>query len=256
MRILENLKGKASLWCRYQDGEDERLLGQAIKGIPRERLVIASKTDKRDGKSARAELEQSLESLGVDYLDIIHIHFLNTAGERDEALGPGGAFEALEQARTEGKVRFIGVTGHDWDQVAKAVATGKFDTVLCWYNCALRQAESTVFEEAQKHNTGVVIMNASARGGAGGTGLAGTVVKDLSTTAGAPAQEQFYRYVLSHPAVSSSVMGLRDIKEFKHVARAIAERDTLTAAEKLEMEQYGAARLAATVAAVTETPRL
>ena len=94
---------------------------------------------------------------------------MNTAGERDKALGPGGAYEALEQARAEGKGRFIGVTGHDWEQVAKAVATGKFDTVLCWYNCALRQAESTVFEEAQKHNTGVVIMNASARGGAGGT---------------------------------------------------------------------------------------
>ena len=94
--------------------------------------MIASKTDKRDGPSARAELDQSLESLGVEYLDIIHIHFLNTEEERIEALGPGGAYEALEQAREEGLVRFIGVTGHDWDEVAKAVATGKFDTVLCW----------------------------------------------------------------------------------------------------------------------------
>jgi aryl-alcohol dehydrogenase-like predicted oxidoreductase len=184
----------------YGDGEDEKLLGQAIKGIPRDELVIASKTDKRDGPSARAELDQSLESLGIEYLDIIHIHFLNTVEEREQALGPGGAYEALEQARAEGKVRFIGVTGHDWEQVAKAVATGKFDTVLCWYNCALRQAESTVFEAAQEHNTGVVIMNASARGGAGGDGPAGTVVKELSTSETAPAQEQFYRYVLSHPA--------------------------------------------------------
>jgi len=176
------------------------LLGQAIKGIPRDQLVIATKTDKRDGKSARAELDQSLESLGIEYVDIIHIHYLNTAAEREQALGPGGAYEALEQARDAGKVRFIGVTGHDWEQVAKAVATGKFDTVLCWYNCALRQAETTVFEEAQKHNTGVVVMNASARGGAGGTGPAGTVVAELSTSDGAPPQEQFYRYVLSHPA--------------------------------------------------------
>ena len=185
---------------RYQGGEDEKLLGQAIKGIPRDQLVIATKTDKRDGKSARAELDQSLESLGIEYVDIIHIHYLNTAAEREQALGPGGAYEALEQARDAGKVRFIGVTGHDWEQVAKAVATGKFDTVLCWNNCALRQAETTVFEEAQKHNTGVVIMNASARGGAGGTGPAGTVVAELSTSDGAPPQEQFYRYVLSHPA--------------------------------------------------------
>ena len=119
-------------------------------------------------------------------------------GERRAELFP--VAEALEQARSEGKVRFIGVTGHDWEQVAEAVATGKFDTVLCWYNCALRQAESTVFEEAQKHNTGVVIMNASARGGAGGNGPPGTVVKELSSSDDAPPQEQFYRYVLSHPA--------------------------------------------------------
>ena len=67
----------------------------------------------------------------------------------------------MSAARDEGKVRFIGVTGHDWVEVAKAVATGLFDTVLCWYNCALREAELTVFVEAAKHNTGVVIMNAS-----------------------------------------------------------------------------------------------
>ena len=76
-------------------------------------------------------------------------------------MGPGGAYEAMVAARDEGKVRFIGVTGHDWVEVAKAVATGLFDTVLCWYNCALREAELTVFVEAAKHNTGVVIMNAS-----------------------------------------------------------------------------------------------
>ena len=94
------------------------------------------------------------------------------------------------------------------------------------------------------------------RGGAGGAGPAGTVVKDLSTTDDAPPQEQFYRYVLSHPAVSAAVMGLRDIDEFKHVVSAISERDTLTATEKLEMEQHGAARLAATVADEAEAPRL
>eukprot|EP01043_Picozoa_sp_COSAG02_P022815 COSAG02_NODE_1197_length_13932_cov_42.811176_5_plen_84_part_00 len=57
-------------------------------------------------------------------------------------------------------------------------------------------------------------------------------------------------------AVSASVMGLRDIDEFKHVLSAISERDTLTATEKLEMEKHGAARLAATVAAEAEVPRL
>ena len=56
--------------------------------------------------------------------------------------------------------------------------------------------------------------------------------------------------------VSASIVGLRDIDEFKCVVDAISERDTLTAAEKIEMEQHGAMRLAATVAAETEAARL
>ena len=99
--------------------------------------------------------------------------------------GPGGALEALEAAREEGLIQNIGVTGHVWPLVAKAVATGRFDTVLCWYNCAMDDAESTVFPEAAKHNTGVVIMNASARGGAS------AFVKDLSTADGAPVRKPF-----------------------------------------------------------------
>jgi predicted aldo/keto reductase-like oxidoreductase len=70
-------------------------------------------------------------------------------------------------------------------------------------------AETTVFPEAAKHNTGVVIMNASARGGAS------TFVKDLSTAKGAPPEEDFYRYVLSRPEVHVSVKGLRDISRLK-----------------------------------------
>ena len=46
-------------------------------------------------------------------------------------------------------MRFIGVTGHDWVQVEQAVRTGHFDTVLCWYNCAMKEPEETVFPAAQ-----------------------------------------------------------------------------------------------------------
>ena len=56
--------------------------------------------------------------------------------EQEQALGPGGALEAAVKAREEGLVRCIGVTGHDWVEVGKAVSTGLFDTVLCWYNAA------------------------------------------------------------------------------------------------------------------------
>ena len=106
-------------------------------------------------------MQTSLRALKTDYLDIFQLHHLNTEEERNQALAPGGALEAAQQAREEGLVRFIGVTGHDWVQVEQAVRTGHFDTVLCWYNCAMKEPEETVFPAAQASNTGVVIMNAS-----------------------------------------------------------------------------------------------
>ena len=143
----------------YRDGDDERVIGNAIQGR-RHELTLATKTAQRDANGARQDLETSLRLLGTDYIDIYQLHHLNTKEERDRALGADGALEAVQKAREEGLIRFIGVTGHDWEQIGQAVATGFFDTVLCWYNCAMKEPESTVFPAARKHNTGVVIMNA------------------------------------------------------------------------------------------------
>ena len=149
----------------------------------------------------------------------------------ERGLGPGGALEAVQQAREEGLVRFIGVTGHDWPQIAQAVLTGHFDTVLCWYNCALREAEETVIPAAQAHNTGVVIMNASRN-------------EKLLKAPNAPDPVQFYRYVLSNDAVATTIMGLRNVDLFEEVAAGLSERVQITQQEKSELEAYGAERRA------------
>jgi len=209
----------------YRDGEDEKVIGQAIQGR-RHELIIATKTQERSADGARRDLETSLRSLGTDYIDIYQIHHLNTQPERDQALGPGGAIETVQKAQEEGLVRFIGVTGHDWVQIQQAVATGLFDTVLCWYNCAMKEPEDTVFPEARNHNTGVVIMNASRN-------------DKLFDGPNAPAPEQFYRYVLSHDAVNLTIMGLRDVERFSRIANALSERETLTSPEKVNIEAYG-----------------
>jgi aryl-alcohol dehydrogenase-like predicted oxidoreductase len=216
----------------YRGGEDEKVIGQAIKGR-RDDLILATKTAQRDAKGACADLETSLRLLNTDCIDIYQIHHLNTQAEREQALGPGGAMEAVQKAREKGLVRFIGVTGHDWAQVQKAVATGLFDTVLCWYNCAMKEPEETVFPEAKSHNTGVVIMNASRNDAI-----------NLVGGPNAPPPEQFYRYVLSHEAVHVTIMGLRDVPRFGQIAAALSERVALTQPEKAELEAYGAERRA------------
>ena len=209
----------------YRDGEDEKVIGEAIRGR-RDALILATKTGQRDAEGARRDLETSLRLLGTDYVDLYQLHHLNTQDERERALGPGGALEAVQKAREEGLVRFIGVTGHDWVQVQQAVATGLFDTVLCWYNCAMKEPEETVFPEAQARNMGVVIMNASRN-------------DKLFGGPGAPSPEQFYRYVLGHEAVHVTVMGLRDVDLFCRIASALSERAVLTPQEKADIEVYG-----------------
>jgi aryl-alcohol dehydrogenase-like predicted oxidoreductase len=78
----------------------------------RDRFFVATKTGERTAEGARASVERSRERLGVDQLDLIQLHNLVDEREWQVALGPGGALEALVQARERGHVRFIGVTGH------------------------------------------------------------------------------------------------------------------------------------------------
>jgi aryl-alcohol dehydrogenase-like predicted oxidoreductase len=78
----------------------------------RDSVFLATKTGERAGGAARAELERSLTRLGVDHVDLVQLHNLVEPDEWDVAHGPGGAVEALVQAREEGLTRHIGVTGH------------------------------------------------------------------------------------------------------------------------------------------------
>jgi len=209
----------------YQDGKDEELVGQAIAGR-RHELILATKAMKRDAAGARQELETSLKLLGTDYVDIWHLHYLNSQVEREQVMAPGGALEAMLKAREQGLVRFIGITGHNWVEVGQAAATGIFDTVLCWYNCAMNEPETLVFPNTLEHNMGVAIMNAGRN-------------DKLFSSTGQPAEADFYRYVLSHPAVHVALLGLRNVERFERIAQGLAERATLTAEERVEMETYG-----------------
>jgi len=78
----------------------------------RAEVFLATKTAERDGGAARAELERSLERMGVDHVDLIQLHNLVEDDEFDTVFAPGGAVEALARARDEGLVSHIGITGH------------------------------------------------------------------------------------------------------------------------------------------------
>ena len=92
-------------------GASEDLL-QPFLAEHRGRFFLATKTGERTAPAARAELERSLERMGVDRVDLIQLHNLVEPDEWETAFAPGGAVEALARARDEGLVGHIGVTGH------------------------------------------------------------------------------------------------------------------------------------------------
>jgi aryl-alcohol dehydrogenase-like predicted oxidoreductase len=104
------------------------------------RFFVATKTSERTRDGARASLERSLERLGVDRVDLLQLHNLVEPDEQEVALGPGGALEALVQARDEGLVRFLGVTGHG-TRIAgahrRSLERFDFDSVLLPWNFAM-----------------------------------------------------------------------------------------------------------------------
>jgi aryl-alcohol dehydrogenase-like predicted oxidoreductase len=117
-------------------GEAERRIGPWMKRY-REHFFLATKTEDRTRQAARESLHRSLELLQTDHVDLFQIHNLSTQGEWEIALGPGGALEAFVEAREQGLVRFIGVTGHGTD-IARlhkgALERFDFDSVLLPYN--------------------------------------------------------------------------------------------------------------------------
>jgi aryl-alcohol dehydrogenase-like predicted oxidoreductase len=101
------------------------------------RFFLATKTGQRDRAGAREEIRRSLDRLGVDRVDLIQLHNLVDVIEWETALREGGALEALVEARDEGLVRFIGVTGHGLTVAhmhARSLERFPFDSVLLPYS--------------------------------------------------------------------------------------------------------------------------
>lgn len=103
----------------------------------RRRFFLATKTGDRDYTGARDSIRRSLDRLRTDRVDLIQLHALYHPDEWDRAMGPGGALEACIEAREQGLVRFIGVTGHGWTVAAmhrRSLERFAFDSILLPWN--------------------------------------------------------------------------------------------------------------------------
>ena len=122
-------------------GDSELRIGPWMRRH-RDRFFLATKTGERSAGGARAQLERSLQRLQVDQVDLIQLHSLTEPDEWRQALGAGGALEALIRAREEGLARNIGITGHGVTVARShldALARHPFDAVLLPLNYPMHQ---------------------------------------------------------------------------------------------------------------------
>jgi aryl-alcohol dehydrogenase-like predicted oxidoreductase len=139
----------------------------------RDEFFLATKTGQRDYQGARDEIRRSLERLRTDRIDLLQLHALSHPDEWEQALSPGGALDAAVEAREEGLVRFLGVTGHGWTVAAmhrRSLERFDFDSVLLPWNwfCAQHPTYAPDFEATvalcARRGVAVQTIKALARG--------------------------------------------------------------------------------------------
>jgi aryl-alcohol dehydrogenase-like predicted oxidoreductase len=197
----------------YHDGLSEERLGKALKGKRAQAFVMTKVcTHGRDKKLAMRMLEESLRRLQTDHLDLWQIHEVVYDNDPDLIFAPGGAAEALLAAKQQGKVRFIGFTGHKDPEIHLKMLSHDFpfDTVQMPLNCCdatFRSFETQVLPEANRR--GIAALGMKSLGGSG------ELVRQ-----GAVTPEQGLRYAMSLPVATtiSGVDSMQVLDQNLHVA--------------------------------------
>jgi aryl-alcohol dehydrogenase-like predicted oxidoreductase len=188
----------------YHDGRSEEIMGEALKGR-RDEVFLMTKvcTHGRDRKTALRQLDESLKRLKTDHLDLWQIHEVVYDNDPELHHAPGGAIEALEEAKRSGKVRFVGFTGHKDPAIHLRMLSYDFPFDTCQlplnvFDATFRSFERQVLPEL--HRRGIAPIGMKSFGGTG------DAIRKRVVTA-----EQALRYAMSLP-VATTVSGIDSLK--------------------------------------------
>jgi aryl-alcohol dehydrogenase-like predicted oxidoreductase len=152
-------------------GDSELQYGRWMPEI-RDRIFLSTKTGLREKDAAKRQIQDSLERLRVDNVDLLQLHSVGDIADLDRATGPGGSLEAAIEAKEEGLVGAIGITGHGNEAPAthlEALRRYPFETVLTPWNFILSTDEgyradyAALVEEIQRQDTGLMIIKTISR---------------------------------------------------------------------------------------------
>lgn len=194
----------------------EEYLGEALEGR-RNKFIIATKSMSRDYESMKRDIEISLRNLRTNYIDIYQIHNIKTDEEFVKCFGENGAYQALFEAKAEGKIGHIGATAHGVEAFERLITEfeDQIETFMFPYNIVENQGAELMKKCAEK-NIGFIAMKP----------LAGGNIEDATLA---------MKYILSNPCCDIAIPGMGDSKEVYENATA-AEAGALTDEEKAKCQ--------------------
>ena len=187
----------------------ESYLGQALEGI-REHFILATKSMSRTREDMARDIDISLQYLRTDYIDLYQLHNPSPA-QYEQVIAPGGAVEALLEAKAAGKIGHIGITVHSLEVAMQALEQPWVETIMFPYNIVESQGEKLIRKCAEK-NIGFVCMKP----------LAGGAIEDATLA---------LRYVCANEDVTVVIPGMAEVKEIDQNIAACSDTSPLSPAE-------------------------
>jgi len=216
----------------YVGGESERRLGPALKG-KRDKVFLVTKTESDTYEGTMELLEQSLRHMQTDHVDVVHLHNLGMASrwpDMEFAFSEKGAMGALRKAREQGKVRFIGASGHVHpSQFHYAIDSGEIDVFMNAVNYVNQHTydfEHKVWGRALEKNIGLVSMKVFG----GGPRTFRFPVEDY---------EIALRYTLSLKGLSTAVIGINQMEYLDRLLTTFPRMEALDEDEFIQVAQRG-----------------
>lgn len=193
----------------------EEYLGHALEGL-RQDFVLATKSMARTKEAMAADIEISLKNLRTDYIDLYQIH--NPSPEDLERVqAPGGALEALQEAKAAGKIGHIGITLHPVALFKRAVELEWVESIMFPYNIVETQAQELIRTCAER-NIGFIAMKP----------LAGGAIDDAAVA---------LRFIASDPNVTVVIPGMATVEEVEQNLSAVNDPTPLSHEEQTKIQR-------------------
>ena len=192
----------------------EAYIGEALEGM-RDKFVLATKSMARTKDAMAKDIETSLANLRTDYIDLYQIHNPGLA-DLETVIAPGGALEALLEAKAAGKIGHIGLTAHFDSVFERALEMEWVETIMFPYNIVENQG-AELMRRCTEQNVGFICMKP----------LAGGALEDATLA---------LRYIRQNPDVSVVIPGMYDVKEIDQNLAAMEDVSPLTQEELEKIE--------------------